>query len=130
MPMIVDHELVEAAARVAAVHARGDRHTVAAAARARDGRIVTAMNVYHFTGGPCAELAVIGTAAGQGAHHLDTIVAVGDGDRGVMPPCGRCRQVLLDYFPSIGVIIAAGDALSAVPIAELLPAAYVWRDQR
>ncbi|MCP9969042.1 hypothetical protein [Actinomadura madurae] len=63
--MIVDHELVEAAARVAAGHARGDRHTVAAAARARDGRIVAAMNVYHFTGGPCAELAVIGTAAAR-----------------------------------------------------------------
>jgi cytidine deaminase len=129
MPMIVDHELVETAARVAAGHSRGDEHTVAAAARARDGRIITAMNVYHFTGGPCAELVVIGTAAGQGAHHLDTIVAVGDGDRGVMPPCGRCRQVLLDYFPSIGVILAAGDTLSTVPIADLLPAAYLRADE-
>ncbi|MCP9969041.1 hypothetical protein [Actinomadura madurae] len=55
---------------------------------------------------------------------------MGDGNRGVMPPCGRCRQVLLDYFPSIGVIVAAGDVLSTVPIAELLPAAYVWTDQR
>ncbi|WP_433475440.1 cytidine deaminase family protein [Spirillospora sp. CA-142024] len=128
--MSVDHELVQAAARVAAEHSRGDEHTVAAAARARDGRVITAMNVYHFTGGPCAELTVIGTAAAMGAHHLDTIVAVGSGDRGVMPPCGRCRQVLLDYFPSIDVIIGTDDALRTVPIADLLPAAYTWSDHR
>ncbi|WP_228044487.1 cytidine/deoxycytidylate deaminase family protein [Streptomyces ferrugineus] len=90
----VDHELIQAAAHLARTRCRGDNHTMAAAARARDGRIVTAVNAYHFTGGPCAELVVIGTAAAQGAYELDTIVAVGDRDRGVVPPCGRCRQVL------------------------------------
>lgn len=30
-------------------------HTMAATARVRDGRIVTAVNAYHFMGGPCAE---------------------------------------------------------------------------
>ncbi|MEU9312531.1 hypothetical protein [Streptomyces sp. NPDC048256] len=29
---------------------------MAAAARVRDGRIVTAVNAYHFMGGPCVEL--------------------------------------------------------------------------
>jgi cytidine deaminase len=65
---------------------------VASAARARDGRIVTGVNAYHFTGGPCAELVVLGAAAAEGAYDLETIVAVGDHDRGVVPPCGRCRQ--------------------------------------
>ena len=97
----VDHELIQAAAHVARTRCRGDNHTMAAAARARDGRIITAVNAYHFTGGPCAELVLIGTAAAQGAYELDTIVAVGDRDRGVVPPCGRCRQVLLDYFPAL-----------------------------
>lgn len=128
--MTVDHELVEAAGRVAAEHSRGDEHTVAAAARARDGRIVTAMNVYHFTGGPCAELAVMGAAAAQGAHDLDMVVAVGGGERGVMSPCGRCRQVLFDYFPSIRVIVDMGGTLRSVPVAELLPGAYIWSDHQ
>ena len=128
--MTVDQELVRAAGRVAAENSRGDEHTVAAAARARDGRIVTAMNVHHFTGGPCAELAVIGAAAAQGAHQLDTVVAVGDGDRGVMSPCGRCRQVLLDYFPTIRVIVDMGGGLRAVPVTELLPGAYIWSDHQ
>ncbi|CAL9423997.1 cytidine deaminase [Streptomyces sp. NPDC052644] len=126
----VDHELVEAAARVARTRCRGDNHTMAAAARARDGRIVTAVNAYHFTGGPCAELVVIGAAAAQGAYELDTIVAVGDRERGVVPPCGRCRQVLLDYFPALRVIVGHGDALRAVPVAQLLPETYVWADHQ
>ncbi|MFB7655730.1 MULTISPECIES: cytidine deaminase [unclassified Streptomyces] len=126
----VDHELVAAAAEVARTRCRGDNHTMAAAARARDGRIVTAVNAYHFTGGPCAELVVVGAAAAQGAYELDTIVAVGDRERGVVPPCGRCRQVLLDYFPALRVIVGGGDRLRAVPVAELLPETYVWADHQ
>ncbi|MFJ9894949.1 cytidine deaminase family protein [Streptomyces sp. NPDC091280] len=126
----VDHELVRAAAHVARTRCRGDNHTMAAAARARDGRIVTAVNAYHFTGGPCAELVVIGTAAAQGVYELDTMVAVGDRDRGIVPPCGRCRQVLLDYFPALKVIVAVGDRARTVPVADLLPASYVWADHQ
>lgn len=37
------------------------------------------------------------------------MVAVGDRERGVVPPCGRCRQVLLDYFPGLKVIVGADE---------------------
>lgn len=117
-------ELVEAAARLVAAHAKGDDHTVACAARDRDGRIITGLNVYHFTGGPCAELVTIGAAAAVGAYDLTTVVAVGSEDRGVLPPCGRCRQVLLDYFPRIEVVVGTEHGLRAVPVRELLPYAY------
>ncbi|MFI6864692.1 cytidine deaminase family protein [Streptomyces sp. NPDC050421] len=126
----VDHELIQAAAHVARTRCRGNNHTMAAAARAQDGRIITAANVYHFTGGPCAELVLLGTAAAQGAYELDTIVAVGDGDRGVVPPCGRCRQVLLDYFPALKVIVGAGERLRTVSISDLLPESYIWADHQ
>lgn len=126
----VDHELVQAAADVARARCRGDNHTMAAAGRAPDGRIVTAVNAYHFTGGPCAELVLIGAAAAQGVYELDTIVAVGDRDRGVVPPCGRCRQVLLDYFPGIDVIVGEEGRVRAVPVIDLLPASYVWADHQ
>lgn len=126
----VDDELVQAAAHVARTRCRGDNHTMAAAARVRDGRIITAVNAYHFTGGPCAELVLIGAAAAQGAYELETIVAVGDRDRGVVPPCGRCRQVLLDYFPEVKVIVGNGNDLRTVPITDLLPASYVWADHQ
>ncbi|MFI2509320.1 cytidine deaminase family protein [Streptomyces sp. NPDC018972] len=126
----VDHELVEAAARVARTRCRGDNHTMAAAGRGRDGRIVTAVNAYHFTGGPCAELVLVGAAAAQGIYELETIVAVGDRDRGVVPPCGRCRQVLLDYFPGLKVVVGGGERLRAVAVTDLLPESYVWADHR
>ncbi|MFE4697967.1 cytidine deaminase [Streptomyces sp. NPDC056738] len=126
----VDHELIRAAAHLAATRCRGDNHTMAAAGRARDGRIVTAVNAYHFTGGPCAELVLIGAAAAQGAYDLDTIVAVGDRDRGVVPPCGRCRQALLDYFPALEVIVGTEGGLRMVPITDLLPESYVWADHQ
>ncbi|EMF29426.1 cytidine deaminase [Streptomyces gancidicus BKS 13-15] len=111
----VDQELVDAATEVARTRCQGDRHTMAAAARAADGRIVTGVNAYHFTGGPCAELVVVGSAAAQGAHDLKTIVAVGD--RGVVPPCGRCRQALLDYFPALQIVVATPTASAPSPSA-------------
>jgi len=126
----VDHELFRAAAEVARTRCRGDNHTMAAAGRARDGRIVTAVNAYHFTGGPCAELVLIGAAATQGVYELATIVAVGDRDRGVVPPCGRCRQVLLDYFPALKVIVGTDVHLRTVPVTDLLPDTYVWADHQ
>ncbi|MFF0156114.1 cytidine deaminase family protein [Streptomyces sp. NPDC005263] len=126
----VDEEVIQAADRVARLRCRGDNHTMAAAARAGDGRIVTAVNVHHFTGGPCAELVLIGAAAAQGVYELDTIVAVGDRDRGVVPPCGRCRQVLLDYFPGLEVIVPGRDGVRTALVADLLPESYVWADHQ
>ncbi|WP_018549431.1 cytidine deaminase family protein [Streptomyces sp. LaPpAH-108] len=126
----VDHELVQAATHLARTRCHGDNHTVAAAGRAPDGRIVTALNAYHFTGGPCAELVLIGTAAAQGIYALDTVVAVGDRERGVIPPCGRCRQALLDYFPASHVIVGTGADLRTLPITALLPESYVWSDHQ
>lgn len=125
-----DRALVQAATAVAKLRCRSENHTVAAAARSADGRVFTAVNVYHFTGGPCAEVVAIGAAATQGVTELETIVAVGDRGRGVIPPCGRCRQVLLDYFPSIEVIVGPADGLRAVPVADLLPETYVWADHQ
>ncbi len=54
----------------------------------------------------------------------------GDRDRGVVPPCGRCRQALLDHFPALKVIVGAGDRLRAVPVTDLLPESHVWADHQ
>jgi cytidine deaminase len=125
----VDFELIEAATSVAKTRCRRDNHTVACAARGSGGQIVTAVNAYHFTGGPCAELVVIGSAASQGYYELERIVAVGDGDWRIVPPCGRCRQVLFDYFPTIEVIVRSSDNYLTYSIAELLPETFDWAKQ-
>ncbi len=43
-------------------------HTVGAAVRSADGRSFAGVNLYHFTGGPCAELVALG------AHVLEAPV--------------------------------------------------------
>ena len=122
----MDSELIETAR--ALIEARSDdaNHTTGAAARTDSGRIITGVNVFHFTGGPCAELVVIGSAAAEGADDLVEIVAVGDGGRGILSPCGRCRQVLADYFPEIRVIVSTGQDTRSVHISELLPWGNRW----
>ncbi|MFI7577219.1 cytidine deaminase family protein [Micromonospora sp. NPDC049497] len=116
-----DRALVQAATAVAKLRCRSDNHTVAAAARTVDGRVFTGVNVHHVAGGSCAEVVTVGAAATQGVTELETIVVVGDRGRAVLPPCGRCRQVLRDYFPSLRVIVGPIDELRVVPIAALPP---------
>ncbi len=103
-------------------------HTVAAAAMDTTGRMHTGVNVAQFTGGPCAELVVLGAAAIAGAGPLTTIVAVGDGGRTVISPCGRCRQILLDLHPDCFVIVPIPNGTDYVPIRDLLPNPYRYPD--
>jgi len=107
-PLDPDRELIDVATRLIAARTDDRFHTTAPAARAGDGRILTGLNVFHFTGGPCAELVVLGRAAAEGVDELTQIVAVGDRDRGILSPCGRCRQVLLDLCPHIRVVVWTG----------------------
>ncbi|WP_218711618.1 cytidine deaminase [Arthrobacter sp. BF1] len=99
-------------------------HTMGAAIRTQDGRIFTGVNLYHFTGGPCAELVALGAARAAGALDLSHIVAVGNHGRGVKNPCGRDRQILADYYPEIRVIIDSPQGLVSVLACDLLPFAY------
>lgn len=120
--MTWDEALIDAAVVALDDAGDGDRHTVAAAVRCGDGRIVTGVNLYHFTGGPCAEMVALANAAGCSVVR---VVAVGDDGRGVVPPCGRCRQVMLDLFPGVEVMLPHGLVAS---VAELLPHGYLQRD--
>lgn len=101
-------------------------HTMGAAVRADDGRIFTGVNLYHFTGGPCAELVALGAARAGGATGVTHIVAVGNQGRGPIGPCGRDRQVMFDYYPGIRVILPTHDGLMSVTIQDLLPSATSW----
>ncbi|HWU47238.1 MAG TPA: ASCH domain-containing protein [Humibacter sp.] len=124
----LEDRVLDAALRQAELLAGDPNHTVAAAAMDTTGRIYAAVNDYHFTGGPCAELVVLGLAATAGAGPLTTMVAVGDGGRGVIAPCGRCRQVLLDQQPGCNVIVPAPEGYDLVPVRQLLPYTYNFPD--
>lgn len=103
-------------------------NTVASAVMDVHGDIHTGVNVFHFTGGPCAELVALGVAAGAGSGPIAGIVAVGDGGRGVIPPCGRCRQVLFDQQPDCLVVVPSGAGPMTVPARDLLPYSFQHPD--
>ncbi|RII99142.1 hypothetical protein DZF97_16190, partial [Clavibacter nebraskensis] len=54
--------------------------------------------------------------------------AVGDGGRGIAPPCGRCRQVMLDLQPGMRVAVPGVDGPEMVAIRDLLPVSYARPD--
>ncbi|WP_076464060.1 cytidine deaminase family protein [Actinomyces mediterranea] len=124
--------IIAAATELAATLGKDPNHTVAAAAMDLHGTIHAGVNNYHFNGGPCAELVVLGMAASAHVGPIATMVAVGDGGRGVIPPCGRCRQVLLDQHPDCRVLVpgdAGNGGIESVPICSLLPYSYLQPDE-
>ncbi len=122
-------ELIAHARRIVDAHGDGDqdgRHTMGAAVRSADGSVYGGINLYHFTGGPCAELVALGHARASGARELTTIVAVGDGGRGPVGPCGRDRQVLLDHHPGIRVLLPTPEGVRSVVVEDLMPYGARW----
>ncbi len=101
-------------------------HTMGAAVRTSDGRMFPGVNLYHFTGGPCAELVALGAARAGGARDIKTIVAVGNHGRGPVGPCGKDRQVLFDYYAGIRVILPTEQGVRSVLITDLMPLAALW----
>ena len=123
-----DRELIEFARRIVDANTDGvdGVHTMGAAVRGSDGRMFGGINLFHFTGGPCAELVALGHARASGARELTTIVAVGNFGRGPVGPCGRDRQVLHDYHPDIRVIVPTLAGARSVSIRDLMPLSTLW----
>jgi cytidine deaminase len=123
-----DLELIEFARAIVDANTDGEFgvHTMGAAVRGADGAMYGGINLYHFTGGPCAELVARGHARASGARELSAIVAVGNCGRGPVGPCGRDRQILFDYHPGIRVILPTPDGVRSVKISDLMPLGAVW----
>ncbi|MGA5536923.1 cytidine deaminase [Mycolicibacterium nivoides] len=95
---------------------------VGAAALVDDGRIVTGCNVENVSYGLglCAECAVACALHSGGGGRLVALVCVGP-DGGLLMPCGRCRQVLLEHG---GPELLIDHPSGARPLRELLPDAF------
>ena len=47
-----------------------------------------------------------------------------DRELAVVPPCGACREMLVDHCPDAQVIVLAPGGLTRVPVRALLPLPY------
>ncbi|WOC11222.1 Cytidine deaminase [Gordonia sp. MP11Mi] len=129
----IDFEVLQEAAATAMTRAYApySRFPVGAAAITEDGEIITAANVENVSYGLglCAEVALVSVGVSRGV--LDgsqgdrnkrlVAVTVCDGGGRSLTPCGRCRQVLLE-FGGPGLLVDG--AQGPRPLGELLPDAF------
>ena len=94
-----DWESLKAAAEEAMTHAYVpySRFSVGAAAIVEDGRTVVGCNVENasYGVGLCAECGLVSQLHVSGGGRLTHFVCV-NGDREIIMPCGRCRQLLFE----------------------------------
>jgi cytidine deaminase len=128
-----DHALIAAAYDVLARHYKPFWHTVAAAIRGRDGRVWTGLHIGTTVGrlSVCAEAVAFGRALLEGDGSIETAVAVRhpkpdeeDRELAVVPPCGACREMILDHCPDALVIVQDAGELVKWPVRGLLPVPY------
>jgi cytidine deaminase, homotetrameric len=99
---------------------------VGAALLGSDGSVTDGCNVENaaYPSGMCAERVAVGAAVASGVRQFAAIVIVTEADVPT-PPCGMCRQVLVEFAPQLEVIsVTRGGAQARWSMSELLPAAF------
>lgn len=97
-------------------------YRVGAAALVDDGRIVTGCNVENAAYGVtlCAECGLVSDLVATGGGRLVAFTCV-NGDRELITPCGRCRQLLYEHGGD-ELVVQTPDGLRTM--AEMLPQAF------
>ena len=75
--------------------------------------------------GCCAEHAAIAAMLTAGENRVEKIVAV-NWNRDILPPCGRCREFLMQLGNPDALVLVAKD--TAVKVKDLLP--FSWQEAR
>lgn len=124
----VDWEALTAAAVEALPHAYVpySGFPVGAAALTEDGRTVNGCNIENASYGItlCAECSLVSALMMGGGGRLTAFVCV-NGDREVIMPCGRCRQLLSEHrAPEMLLLTPAG----VLTMDEVLPQSFGPQD--
>ena len=96
---------------------------VGAALLTADGTVVTGCNVENaaYPSGICAERGAVAGAVAQGHRAFALLVLATDADVPT-PPCGMCRQVLVEFAPALPIVSVAADGRAHHwSMADLLP---------
>lgn len=103
---------------------------VAAVLVAADGALYGGVNVENATYGAtmCAERSAIGAAVTAGQQEFVGVVVTTRMDKPT-PPCGICRQVLLEFAPKLDVYsVGASGAVAHWTLDALLPSSFSATD--
>lgn len=102
---------------------------VGAALLAEDGRVFCGCNVENSAYSPtlCAERVALGAAVAAGARRFRAIAVVGgfSEEPAPCPPCGVCRQSLLELAGGELTVLFYGDGgIVECPLSDLLPHSF------
>jgi cytidine deaminase len=99
---------------------------VGAALLATDGSITEGCNVENasFPAGICAERGAVAAAVARGNRDFDSIMIATEAEEPT-PPCGVCRQVLVEFSPHLLVVsVTSAGREARWTLDELLPRAF------
>lgn len=122
--------LLEAAwAARARAHAPYSHFHVGAALAFPGGEVVAGCNVENaaYPLCTCAERVAACTAVARGLQAPEALVVVTEAER-LTPPCGACRQVLVEFADRLPILLANGRARALHRLEDLLPEAFTPRD--
>jgi cytidine deaminase len=92
----------------------------------KDDRLITGFNIESSSYGLtiCAERVAVFKALSEGIREFKRIYIMSDGPV-PCPPCGACRQVLMDFAPNIEVVMFSEEGNKKIfPLKDLLPFAF------
>ncbi|MEO6528215.1 MAG: cytidine deaminase [Gemmatimonadaceae bacterium] len=115
-----------AEAAMAKAYAPYSNFRVGAALLASDGSIVDGCNVENaaYPAGLCAERVAVGAAVARGLRDFQAIALATEADTPT-PPCGICRQVLMEFAPNLSVLsVTRAGAEARWTMSDLLPDAF------
>lgn len=99
---------------------------VGAALLASDGSVTEGCNVENaaYPASICAERVALGAAVARGLRGFDAVAIATEADE-PSPPCGMCRQALVEFAPQLTVVsVTRSGRVARWTLDQLLPNAF------